>query len=172
MAKKSGGILLFKTSGAKLLVFLAHPGGPFWAKKDEGSWSIPKGEFSDDEDGLTAARREFSEEIGQNMEGKFIELTPCRQPSRKIIHAWAVEGDIDESSVKSNEFEMEWPPKSGKKQSFPEVDRGAWFPVEEAKKRIQSGQLPILEELMRVLGIKDDASAQRPVKTKSQGELF
>jgi predicted NUDIX family NTP pyrophosphohydrolase len=161
MIKNSAGVLVYKKAGEQLMVFLVHPGGPFWAKKDYGAWSIPKGQFSDDEDGLTAARREFHEEVGQVIDGNFRELTPCRQPSRKIIHTWAVEGDADERRIESNEFEMEWPPKSGKMQRFPEVDKGAWFRVTEAKDRIQPGQIPILEELCRLLGV--------PIGTKEPG---
>src|SRR5262245_13880327 len=123
MAKKSAGLLLYRHGADGLQVFLVHPGGPFWAKKDLGAWSIPKGEFGDDEDGLTAARREFSEEVGSKIQGRFLALTPRLQPSRKTIHAWAVEGDIDEGTFKSNEFTLEWPPKSGKTRQFPEVDR-------------------------------------------------
>ncbi len=153
MPKKSAGLLVYKRAGKRLLVFLAHPGGPFWARKDRGAWSIPKGEFSDDEDAFDAARREFSEEIGQTAEGEFHALTPCRLPSGKMLYAWMLEGDVDEKKVTSNEFEMEWPPKSGQRRRFPEVDRGAWFTIAEAKRRIQPGQLPILEEFGRRLGI-------------------
>ena len=154
MPKRSAGILVYKRSEGELRVFLVHPGGPFWAKKDRGAWSIPKGELSEDEKGLAAARREFREETGQAIAGDFIELTPFRQPSRKVIHAWAVEGEVDETRVASNEFEMEWPPRSGKMQRFPEVDAGRWFPLAEAKARIQSGQIPILDELARLLAVQ------------------
>jgi len=153
MAKKSAGLLVYKRIGGRLMFFLVHPGGPFWAKKDHGAWSIPKGEFADDEEGLTAARREFHEEVGQAIDGDFLELTPRLQPSRKIVHAWAVEGEVDATQIKSNEFEIEWPPRSGRMQRFPEVDRGAWFDLAEAKARIQAGQIPILEELCRRLGV-------------------
>ena len=151
MAKQSAGLLVFRRSKSGLEVFLVHPGGPFWAKKDQGSWSIPKGEFAEDEEGLAAARREFREEVGQDIAGVFIALTPRRQPSRKMIHAWAVEGEVDAEALVSNEFELEWPPRSGRMQRFPEVDAGAWFTFEEAKGRIQPGQLPILEELAQLL---------------------
>ncbi len=169
MAKKSAGILVFKRSGDRLLVFLAHPGGPFWAKKDRGSWSIPKGELNEGEDAFAAACREFSEEIGQTIDGSFMPLTPRQQPSRKMIYTWAVEGNVDEATVRSNEFEMEWPPQSGKRQRFPEVDRAGWFAVSEARERIQSGQLPILEELIAKLGfnINEGNSIEKP-----RGELF
>jgi predicted NUDIX family NTP pyrophosphohydrolase len=129
-------------------VLLAHPGGPFWAKKDLGAWSIPKGEFVEGESALNAARREFEEEIGMRIDGDFLELTPRKQPGGKTVHAFAVESDLDTTKVESNLFEMEWPPKSGKLQSFPEVDRAAWFDLAEARKRLLKGQLPILEELV------------------------
>jgi len=152
MAKQSAGILVYKRVAGRLLVFLAHPGGPFWAKKDLGAWSIPKGEFSDDEDPLAAARREFREETGQDVTGEFVALTSCRQPSGKIVHAWAVEGDVDATKIASNDFEMEWPPRSGRTQRFPEVDRGAWFAIDAARERIQRGQAPLLDELAARLG--------------------
>lgn len=152
MTKRSAGILVYKKRDGCLLVFLAHPGGPFWSKKDLGAWSIPKGEFSDAEDPLTAARREFLEEIGQDVTGDFVALAPRRQPSGKVIHPWAVVGEVDETAVRSNEFEIEWPPRSGRMRRFPEVDRAAWFDVTEARRRIQPGQLPILNELVERVG--------------------
>jgi len=151
MAKQSAGLLVYRHGKAGVEVLLAHPGGPFWAKKDEGVWSIPKGEFLEDEQPLAAARREFAEEIGTPIEGEFLALTPLKQPSRKVIHAFAVAGDLDVARVRSNLFEMEWPPKSGKMQSFPEVDRAAWFDLEEARRRIQKGQVPILDEFEAML---------------------
>jgi predicted NUDIX family NTP pyrophosphohydrolase len=147
MSKKSAGILVFRDRGGELEVLLVHPGGPFWAKKDEGAWSIPKGEFGDDEDALTAAQREFEEEIGFTAAGEVTPLKPLRQPSGKTVHAWAMRGDFDPSALRSNTFSMEWPPKSGRQQEFPEVDRAAWFPVEVAKKKILKGQRGFLEEL-------------------------
>ncbi len=150
MNKQSAGVLAFKTVDGEVFVYLVHPGGPFWAKKDIGAWSIPKGEFGDDEDGLTAARREFAEETGQVVDGRFRKLTPCRQKAGKLIHAWAVESDVDEK-VTSNAFEMVWPPKSGRKQMFPEIDRAAWFTLDEARERINPGQRPLLEELENLL---------------------
>jgi len=126
MAKKSAGILLYRIKNNSAEVLLVHPGGPFWAKKDLGSWSIPKGEFSDNENPIEAAKREFQEEIGLEIKGKFIELTPIKQNSGKIVLD-CDRGDIDPKSIKSNVFEMEWPPKSGKKQSFPEIDKGEWL---------------------------------------------
>ena len=148
-AKQSAGLLLYRRGEEGLEVLLAHPGGPFWAKKDLGAWSIPKGEFADGEDPLAAARREFQEEIGIAVDGDFLALTPVKQPSRKIVHAFAREHDLSVARISSNSFDMEWPPKSGKMQSFPEVDRAAWFPLEEARRRIQAGQVPILDELVR-----------------------
>lgn len=155
--KRSAALLVYRRRRGQLEVFLVHPGGPYRATKDHGAWSIPKGEFTEGEDTLAAARREFLEEVGQApvgqaWAGEFIALAPVRQPSRKVIHAWAVEGEVDEAAVASNLFEMEWPPKSGRMQRFPEVDRGQWFALAEAKTRIQSGQAPILDELARKLG--------------------
>jgi predicted NUDIX family NTP pyrophosphohydrolase len=152
MAKRSAGILLFRGRGAQLRLLLVHPGGPFWAKKDLGAWSIPKGEFLEDEQPFTAARREFAEEIGTRVDGDALALTPLKQPSRKVVHAFAIEHDLNVDRISSNTFEMEWPPKSGKMQAFPEVDRAAWFRLDAARRRIQPGQLPILEELVRRLG--------------------
>ena len=149
--KQSAGILVYRRTGKNLEVFLAHPGGPYWAKKDIGAWTIPKGEFEPDEEPLDAARREFAEEIGQSVEGDFRALTPVKLPSGKIVHAYAVEAYVDTTKVESNLFEMEWPPHSGHKQSFPEVDRGAWFDLAEARRRIQPGQLPLLDELKQRL---------------------
>src|ERR1700749_3327036 len=136
MAKQSAGILLYRFVNKQLQVFLVHPGGPFFRNKEDGIWSIPKGEFLDDEDALVAAKREFLEETGQIINGKFIQLSPVQLKSGKIIHAWAVEGDIDHEIITSNLFEMEWPPRSGKMQAFPEVDRAAWFDLETAKVKI------------------------------------
>jgi len=151
VAKQSAGILVYKRSGDDWQVFLVHPGGPFWAKKDQGAWSIPKGEFDGDEGGLIAARREFREEVGQDIAGDFVKLAPHRQKNGKMVHAWAVEGDVDEGRVVSNEFEMEWPPRSRKMQRFPEVDIGKWFSLAEATSRINPGQVAFLEELALLL---------------------
>jgi len=150
---KSAGILVYRRGDAGLEVFLVHPGGPFWAKKDLAAWSIPKGEFGDDENPLAAALREFAEETGQTIEGDFRALTPVKQPSRKIVHAFAVAGEVDADRIASNEFELEWPPRSGTTQRFPEVDRAAWFPLAEARKRVHAGLVPVLDELARVLGV-------------------
>jgi predicted NUDIX family NTP pyrophosphohydrolase len=153
MAKESAGLLVYKFVDGRLFVFLAHPGGPFWAKKDLGAWSIPKGELDAGEDRLAAARREFREEIGQDVTGTFAPLKLCRQPGGKTVHAWTVEADIDATQVTSNDFEMEWPPRSGRSQRFPEVDRTAWFDLDEARRRILPGQLPLLNELAERLGV-------------------
>lgn len=147
--KVSAGILLHRRRANELEVFLVHPGGPFWAKRDLGAWTIPKGELAEGEDPLDAAKREFTEETGFPIDGDFRPLTPLRQPSGKLIHAWAVEGDCDPAQLSSNLFEMEWPPKSGKRSSFPEADRAAWFSLDEARKRIIAGQAPFLDEVTR-----------------------
>ena len=149
--KRSAGILAYRRTGKALEVFLAHPGGPYWAKKDLNAWTIPKGEFELDEEPLAAARREFAEEIGQSIDGDFLALEPVKQPSGKIVHAFAVEAEIDADKVQSNLFEMEWPPRSGRIGSFPEVDRAQWFDLAEARHRIQPGQIPILDELAQRL---------------------
>lgn len=147
MAKQSAGILLFRFIDDQLQVFLVHPGGPFFRNKDEGSWSIPKGEFLDNENPLVAARREFSEETGQAIDGHFIPLEPITQKGGKKVHAWAVEGDIDHETITSNLFEVEWPPRSGKKQAFPEIDRAGWFNIDEAKLKINPAQAAFIEKL-------------------------
>jgi predicted NUDIX family NTP pyrophosphohydrolase len=136
---------------AGLEVLLAHPGGPFWAKKDDGSWSIPKGEFADGEDPLAAAKREFEEEMGVSPAGDFIPLGTVRQPGGKMVFAWAIRADFDPSRLKSNMFSMEWPPKSGKRQEFPEVDRATWFGIDAARLKILKGQAPFLDQLLTLL---------------------
>ena len=152
MPKESAGLLVFRRTPGGLEVLLAHPGGPFWAKKDEGAWSIPKGELAAGEDPLAAALREFEEETGVIIAGTPLALQPVRQPSGKIIRAWALEGDLDPATVKSNTFSLEWPPRSGRQQEFPEIDRVAWLPVEEARRKIVPGQVPLLEQLALQLG--------------------
>ena len=147
MAKKSAGLLLYRFREAVLEVFLVHPGGPFWAKKDARAWSIPKGEFADDEDPLSAAKREFREETGFSAAGNFIALSPHRQAGGKLVLAWAVEGDCDPAMVKSNTFSMEWPPRSKKRREFPEVDRAAWFSLAVAREKIIKGQAGFLDDL-------------------------
>ena len=147
MAKQSAGILLYRFINNQLQVFLVHPGGPFFKNKDDGSWSIPKGEFADDENPLDAAKREFQEETGQIINGNFIELTPIQQKGGKTVRAWAIEGDIDHKTIVSNAFEIEWPPRSGKKQTFPEIDKAAWFDTGLAKIKINAAQSELINEL-------------------------
>ena len=139
-------ILLYRGHDRGREVFLVHPGSPFWTKKDEGAWSVPKGVVDPNEDPLAAARREFKEETGFQVDGEFRDLGIFRQPSNKRIHVWALEGDCDPSKLVSNSFDMVWPPKSGRMQSFPEIDRGAWLRRVEALARIVPGQRPILEK--------------------------
>jgi predicted NUDIX family NTP pyrophosphohydrolase len=146
--KTSAGILLYRFNKKKLEVLLAHPGGPFWKNKDEGAWSIPKGELDEDEDALNAAIREFKEETGISVSGDFIPLNSVKLKSGKLVKAWALEKDIDAAVIKSNIFLLEWPPKSGKKIEVPEIDKAEWFTISEAKKKINEGQLPLLEELL------------------------
>jgi predicted NUDIX family NTP pyrophosphohydrolase len=148
MAKQSAGILLYRKTDSGLQFFLVHPGGPFFKNKDAGAWSIPKGEFLDDEDALAAAKREFLEETGQAIDGDFIALKPVILKSGKIVHAWTVEGDIDHETIVSNLFEMEWPPKSEKKQSFPEIDRAGWFDVGEARVKINEAQAALIDNFL------------------------
>ena len=147
MVKKSAGILLYRFDNNLTEVLLVHPGGPFWAKKDLGAWSIPKGEFEPEENPLAAAKRELEEETGIKAEGDFMELTPVKQKSGKLIYAWALQMDVDVADVKSNSFEIEWPPKSGKLKSFPEIDKAAWFNMDEARKKMIEAQTPLIGEL-------------------------
>jgi predicted NUDIX family NTP pyrophosphohydrolase len=134
-----------------LEVFLVHPGGPFWTGKDLGAWSIPKGECPPDEDLQAAARRELREETGVELRGALHPLAPIRQPGGKTIHAWAVEADCDPTAIRSNTFSIEWPPRSGTVREFPEVDRAAWFPLDEARERVVKGQRGFLDQLERLL---------------------
>ena len=152
MKKQSAGLLVYRFRGKEIEVFLVHPGGPFWKNKDNGAWSIPKGEFSEDEDPLAAAIREMEEETGYHAKGNFIPLTPVTQKSGKRVLAWAVEGDPDPGHITSNTFETEWPPRSGKKQAFPEVDRAAWFSPAEAKEKINPAQVAFINELLTLPG--------------------
>jgi predicted NUDIX family NTP pyrophosphohydrolase len=143
---------MYRVRGDELEFLLVHPGGPLWKAKDAGIWSIPKGEIHPGEDGLEAAQREFEEELGFKAQGPFVELTPITQKSGKIVHAWAFAGDCDPSQIRSNTFSMEWPPHSGRMGTFPEVDRAAFFSLEQAKARINPAQTALLEELLRKLG--------------------
>ncbi|PSN19246.1 NUDIX hydrolase [filamentous cyanobacterium CCP5] len=147
MVKKSAGLLMYRQYNGELQVLLVHPGGPYWAKKDWRAWSIPKGEIDPGEDGLMAAQREFEEETSIRPEGNFLPLASVRQSSGKIVMAWAFEGDCEAEAIASNTFEMEWPPRSGQMQRFPELDRAAWFPMEEARQRIIKAQAEFLNSL-------------------------
>jgi len=148
MPKKTAGLLLFREIPGDLEVLLVHPGGPFWAKKDEGAWSIPKGLVEQGEDPLAAAKREFVEETGGVVpSGEPLRLEPLVQSGGKLVYAYALRGDFDPSALKSNTFLMEWPPKSGRQQEFPEVDRAAWFAMEVAERKILKAQSPLLRQL-------------------------
>jgi len=151
MPKQSAGLLLFRVVAGDLEVLLVHPGGPFWAKKDDGSWSIPKGELAEAEDPFEAAKREFKEELGSLVVGEAIPLKPLHQPSGKIIYVWGVEGEFDPTTVKSNTFTLEWPPKSGQKREFPEIAKAEWFPIEVAKLKIVRGQGDFIDQLKEKL---------------------
>jgi predicted NUDIX family NTP pyrophosphohydrolase len=152
MAKLSAGLLMYRiNSKGRPECFLVHMGGPFWAKKDKGAWTIPKGEYDPDEDPFESAKREFKEETGFNAEGEFVELTPVKQSGGKEVRAWAFKGDADPDDIESNTFEMEWPPRSGKKQAFPEIDKASWFSPEEAKEKIIKAQQGLIDELEKKL---------------------
>lgn len=146
MAKESAGILLFRKI-PQIQFFLVHPGGPFFARKDAGSWTIPKGEFVGPEDPLAAAKREFFEETGATINGTFLQLPTIKQKGGKLVHAWAVEGDIDPLSIRSNTFKIAWPPRSGQLREFPEIDRAGWFEITEAREKINPAQVEWLDEL-------------------------
>ena len=149
---KSAGLLLYRDCNGMREVFLVHPGGPFWARKDAGAWTIPKGEIGPDEDPLGAARREFREETGFQLDGTFVELPEVRQAGGKRVIAFAIEGDCDATAVVSNTFEMEWPPRSGRVQDFPEIDRVAWFDLQDARVMIKAAQGQFLDRLERAVG--------------------
>ena len=142
---------MYRHRNGELEVFLVHPGGPFWAKKDFGSWSIPKGEYLDGEQPLEVAKREFLEETGSTAEGEFQELGEIKLPSGKVVIAWALRGDLDPARLISNTCWIEWPPRSGRQIEIPEVDRGAWFTIESARERIAKGQLPLLDRLQKLV---------------------
>jgi predicted NUDIX family NTP pyrophosphohydrolase len=152
MPKVSAGLLMYRMSQGKPQVLLVHPGGPFWKNKDAGAWSIPKGEVSEGEDLLEAAKREFEEETGCKPAGPFILLGAIKQKGGKVVHAWAVEGDLDSAAIRSNTFVMEWPPKSGRQAEFPEVDRAEFFDLATARQKINSSQADFLGELEKLLG--------------------
>ncbi|MBV8997522.1 MAG: NUDIX domain-containing protein [Solirubrobacterales bacterium] len=152
-SRRSAGILLHRGQGDGLEVLLVHPGGPVWAKRDVGAWSIPKGEYVDGENPLAAARREFEEELGSAPpDGEAADLGEIRQKSGKWVHAWALAGDLDLAAVHSNTFEFEWPPRSGKLIEVPEVDRAEWFGLDAAREKINAGQVPLLDRLVQLLG--------------------
>lgn len=153
MPRTSAGLLVYRRRPSGIQVLLVHPGGPLWARRDDGAWSIPKGEHGPEEDPLAAARREFREELGQDPpEGEPFPLGEVRQAGGKVVAAWALEGDLDVSSVRSGTFEMEWPPRSGRVGRFPEVDRAGWFDPEEARRKLVPGQVPFLDRLLAALG--------------------
>ncbi|HEX2628550.1 MAG TPA: NUDIX domain-containing protein [Chitinophagaceae bacterium] len=152
MKKQSAGILAYRYNKKQPECCLVHPGGPFFKNKDLGAWSIPKGEFEEGEDKLVAAKREFKEEMGFAVNGKFIALDPVKLKSGKLVYAWAVEMDFDTSVISSNEFEIEWPPRSGRMQSFPEIDRASWFSLETAMEKINEGQRGLIIQLKNILG--------------------
>ncbi len=149
--KQSAGILMYRKTKRGTELFLVHPGGPYWKNKDEGAWSIPKGEINEGESLEETARREFREETGQHVAGELKALSPVTQSGGKIVHAFAVHGDLQAGDIRSNTFEMEWPPHSGTKKEFPEVDRGAWFTWLEARTKILRAQLPLIDELEKML---------------------
>jgi predicted NUDIX family NTP pyrophosphohydrolase len=153
MPKLSAGLLLYRRTGGALEVLLVHPGGPFWARKDDGAWSIPKGEYELGQDPLENARREFAEELGSvaPVQGEYLPLGQVKQAGGKLVSCWAVEGDLDPATISSNTFEMEWPRGSGRLQQFPEVDRAAWFTVEAARAKLLAGQVPVLDRLLMCL---------------------
>jgi predicted NUDIX family NTP pyrophosphohydrolase len=150
MERKSAGLLMYRRRDRDVEVLLIHPGGPFWARKDEGAWSIPKGEFTDEEP-LDAAKREFQEETGFPVRGDFLPLAPIQQAGGKTVYAWAVAGDCDAEAIRSNTFTMEWPPHSGRWKTYPEADRAAWFSLPRAREKILKSQQPLLDELERLL---------------------
>jgi predicted NUDIX family NTP pyrophosphohydrolase len=160
MPQTSAGVLLFRHRPAGVEVLLAHPGGPFWTKKDDGAWSIPKGLADEGEDLLAAAKREFLEETGATIGGAFMDLGAHKQPGGKTIVAWGCEGDFDPARLTSNMFTIEWPPRSGKTTEFPEVDKAGWFSIDEALKKATKGQRPIIAALAERLGVT--SSQQRP----------
>ncbi|HLP51391.1 MAG TPA: NUDIX domain-containing protein [Chitinophagales bacterium] len=147
MPKQSAGILFYRLQNKTLEVLLVHPGGPYWSKKDLAAWSIPKGEIEGDEEPILAAQREVEEELGIAVAGNWLPLTPIKQKSGKVVHAWAVQHDLDATNIKSNQIDIEWPPKSGLRKSIPEVDKAAWFTIPIAKEKIIAAQTAFLTEL-------------------------
>ena len=152
--KQSAGLLLYRQQPDGIGVLLVHPGGPFWRTKDDGAWSIPKGEFESSEVPLDAAKREFREETGLTIDGEFRPLGSAKQKGGKIVHAWAIESDCDAAAIRSNTFAIEWPPKSGRMQEFPEIDRAQWFSIDTARTKIHAGQAPFLIRLLELLNVR------------------
>lgn len=154
MPKRSAGLLMFRQSNRQLEVLLVHPGGPIWARKDQGAWTVPKGEYEPDEDPLAAARREFKEETSFEATGEFLSLGVVQQKSGKIVTAWAFRGDCDPAQLKSNSCQIEWPPRSGRRLEIPEIDRGDWFSIVDARKYIREEQRPLLDRLCALLQLR------------------
>jgi predicted NUDIX family NTP pyrophosphohydrolase len=154
MARLSAGLLMYRYAGSTLEVLLVHPGGPFWKNRDQGAWTIPKGECREGEAPLEGARREFQEETGFLPRGPFMELSPVRQKGGKTVVAWACEGDLDPREVRSNTFPLEWPPGSGRMVQFPEIDRAGWFPMESAREKMNPAQTALLDELCSLLAAR------------------
>lgn len=152
MPQESAGIILYRRRGGEIEVLLAHPGGPYWRSRDEGAWAIPKGQVEPGEDAAAAALREFEEELGAKPRGEAVHLCRIRQKGGKWVDAFAIEGDFDPATLTSNPFQMEWPPRSGRFESFPEVDRAGWFSLPEARVKMLESQLPILDRLEELLG--------------------
>lgn len=159
MPLHGAGILLYRFTKEKLELLLAHPGGPYWANRDDGTWSIPKGLFDQDEIPLEAAKREFKEETGFEVDGEFIPLGELKQPGGKIVHAWALEQDIDATQIVSNTYAVEWPHKSGRWRRYPEVDKAGWFTVDEARKKILKGQVGFIDRLLQAISTDSKSEA-------------
>lgn len=159
----SAGLLMYRHSHGRIEVLLAHPGGPYFVKKDDGAWTIPKGEPDADEDLLLTAQREFAEETGLQSCGPFLPLHPIQQKGGKVVHAWAFQGDCDPANVRSNTFTIPWPPHSGRQQEFPEIDRAAWFDLATARSKIKAGQEALLDELVLLLNAGQDGEPQAQV---------
>ena len=169
MKKLSAGLLVYRQSDGGVEVLIAHPGGPFWSKKDLGAWSLPKGEYQEDEDALTAACREFAEEIGRPApEGQFIDLGEVKMKSGKLVHGWAVAGDLDATKIKSNTMSIEWPPKSGRQTEFPEVDKAEWFDLTSAAQKLH----PVQAEFIQRLAEQLDLNIEPPAELPQQSSLF
>jgi predicted NUDIX family NTP pyrophosphohydrolase len=159
MAKRSAGLLMYRSRQDETEVFLVHPGGPYWANKDQGAWTIPKGEYDDEEEPFAAARREFFEETGFTADGEFLSLGEVRQKSGKLVTAWAFVGDCDPTQLKSNTCEIEWPPKSGTRLQIPEIDRGSWFTMNDARRYIRAELDELLLRLSSLIGHDHDSNA-------------